>query len=143
MKKIFTILTMIVAMFVMSSCKESLGVLYNVSLEGNASGDVVVTFPNGDLELNGDTALLFHYSNDTTAVKTVDSTPLLGAALESENEDVRTFATSVDNDFNVRFKDAQAGGSYHVRVTGYAKEPNTGIVILIDKEFDYPPVNAE
>lgn len=140
MKKIFAILAMAIAMIAMTSCKDNLGVLYNVALEGNASGDVVVTFPNGDLELNGSAALLFHYSNDTTAVKAAESAPLLGAALESDNEEVRNFANAIDDTFSVRFKDAQAGGSYHVRVTGYAKEPTTGIVILIDKSFDYPEV---
>lgn len=165
MKKVLAILMMAVAMLAMTSCKDKLGVVYNVAIDGNASGDVVVTFPNGDLELNGETALLFHYSNetDTTPVVEVvdpnvvtdttsvlaDSTAvaelaegelLLGAALTSEDKDVRTFATAVNDGFSVSLKDAKAGGSYHVHIYGYAKEPNTGIVIVIDKSFDYPEV---
>ena len=165
MKKILVILMMAVAMLAMTSCKDKLGVVYNVAIDGNASGDVVVTFPNGDLELNGETALLFHYSNetdtthsvgvadpnvatdtvaalaDTTAVaEPADGELLLGAALVSEDKDVRTFATAVNDGFSVSLKDAKAGGSYHVHIYGYAKEPNTGITIVIDKSFDYPEV---
>ena len=139
MKKIFTILAMAVAMFAMTSCKDTLGVVYNVAIEGNATGDVVVTFPNGDLELDGQAGLAFHYSNDTEAKEATDGT-VLGAALESEEKDVREFATSVDEGFSVSLKDTQAGGSYHVHITGYAKEPTTGITVLIDKTFDYPEV---
>ena len=72
MKKFLTILMMAVAMLAMTSCKDKLGVVYNVAIDGNASGDVVVTFPNGDLELNGETALLFHYSNDTDTTHVVE-----------------------------------------------------------------------
>ena len=142
MKKIFTILAMAVAMFAMTSCKETLGVVYNVAIEGNATGDVVVTFPNGDFELNGEAGLAFHYSNDTEAKEATDGT-LLGAALESDSKDVRELATTVNEGFSVRFKDTQAGGTYHVHVTGYAKEPTTGVVVLIDKTFDYPEKTAE
>ena len=139
MKKIFTILAMAAAMFAVTSCKDYPGIVYNVAIEGNATGDVVVTFPNGDFELNGKAGLAFHYSNDTEAKKSVNGT-LLGEALESSNEDVRNFATSVNDGFSVTFKDTKAGGTYHVHITGYAKEPTTGIVVMIDKTFDYPEV---
>ena len=137
-----TILAMAVAMFVMTSCKDSLALVYNVAVEGNATGDVVVTFPNGDFGLNGEAGLTFHYSNDTAAKDAVDGT-LLGAALESDDAEVRDFANTVNDGFSVSFKDTKAGGSYHVHITGYAKEPTTGITVLIDKTFDYPEVVAE
>ena len=137
MKKIFTILAMAIAMFAMTSCKDTLGIVYNVAIEGDATGDVVVTFPNGDFELNGQAGLAFHYSNDTEAKAVTDGT-VLGAALESDNAEVRDFANAINDGFSVSFKDTKAGGSYHVHITGYAKEPNTGITVLIDKTFDYP-----
>ena len=146
MKKFFLAIAVMLTALVATSCKDTVnGFVYNVNVEGNASGDVVVTFPNGSLELNGQAGLLFAYSNDTTvATKGAQDELPLGAAVESEDKDVREFATSVDNGFSVTLKDAEAGGTYHVRVYGYAKEPNTGIIIAIDKTFDYPaPVDAE
>ena len=137
---------MLIGLATMTSCKDTVnGFLYNVKVDGSASGDVVVTFPNGSLELDGKAGLVFAYSNDTTLVaRNAEEGLLLGAAVESEDKDVRTFATSVNNGFSVSLKDAAAGGEYHVRVVGYAKEPNTGIVIAIDKSFDYPaPIDAE
>ena len=51
---------------------------------------------------------------------------------------MKTFATAVDGGFSVALKSPEVGGSYYVRVYGYAKEPNTGFVVLIDKVFQYP-----
>ena len=143
MKKIFILFAMMFA-FMFTSCKDSVGgFLYNVNVDGSAKGDVVVTFPNGNLELNGDAGLAFKYSNDTTLVKSgVKDEVLLGAALDSDKEETRTFATSVNNGFSVALKDASAEGSFHVHIHGYAKEPKTGLVIYIDRTYDYPePVN--
>lgn len=138
----FAIAAMVASLMMATSCKDTVnGFLYNVNVDGDAAGDVIVTFPNGRLELDGQAGLTFAYSNDTTlTVKNTEDGLLLGAAVESENKDVRTFATSVNNGFSVALKDADAGGSYHIRVHGYAKEPNTGIIIAIDKTFDYPEV---
>ena len=146
MKKFLLALAVMLGALAMTSCKETVnGFVYSVNVEGNASGDVVVTFPNGNLELDGQVALAFAYSNDNApATKNVEDGLALGAAVESEDEDVRAFATSVNNGFSVALKDAEAGGTYHVRIYGYAKEPTTGLVIAIDKTFDYPaPVDAE
>lgn len=146
MKKLM-ILLMAIAMFAVTSCKDTVnGFVYNVNVEGNAAGDVVVVFPNGNLDLGGDAKLLFHYSNDTDTTNVIDIAALdvvkdevpLSAALNSEDKDVKTFATAVDGGFSVALKNPEVGGSYYVRVYGYAKEPNTGFVVLIDKVFQYP-----
>ena len=145
-KLIIAIAAMLIGLTTMTSCKDTVGgILYNVKVDGNASGDVVVTFPNGSLELDGKAGLVFAYSNDTTLVtRRAEDDLLLGDAIESQDKDIRTFATSVNEGFSVALKDTKAGGEYHVHITGYAKEPNTGIVIAIDKSFDYPaPVDAE
>lgn len=136
MKKIFAIFVTIFMAFAMVSCKDVIsGVVYNVNVDGNAKGDVVVTFPDGNLELNGEAGLLFNYSNDTTVVA---SNLLLEDAMKSTDKKTSKFANNLNNGFNVAMKEAGAEGSYHVRISGYAKEPKSGIVIAIDKTFDYP-----
>ncbi len=145
MRKFVLALAAMVASFMMTSCKDTVnGFLYNVNVEGNATGDVVVTFPNGSLELDGQAGILFAYSNDSTLVKkTPEDGLLLGAAVQSDDVKTQKFAAAVNNGFSVAFKDAETKGTYHIRVKGYAKEPNTGVVLYIDKQFDYPLVDAE
>lgn len=150
MKKfIFAIAAMLVGFAaMMTSCNETVGgFLYNVNVDGNATGDVVVTFPNGELGLNGNVDLAFKYSNDSTIVKygvSPESVSDLVDPATDERESVQNFAAKVNDGFGVTFKDAEAGGSYHVHIYGYAKEPNTGFIIAIDKVYDYPaPVDNE
>jgi hypothetical protein len=131
------LLTLAVAAFSLfcTSCDPQVGILYNVSIDGSVAGDVVVTFPNGSLDLNGNTNLMFKYSNDTTVV---NNGILLSEALQSNDAKVAAFASEVDNEFNVSLKSTELEGTYDVWIHGYAKEPTTGIVIAIDKEFKYP-----
>ena len=141
MKKFLIAIAMVFAAFMLTSCKDNVGgFVYNVNVDGNAKGDVVVSFPNGNLELDGNADLRFAYSNDSTVVanRSYGEAMPLGAAMESEDENVQEFAASVNNGFDVALKDAAAGGEYHVHIYGYAKEPITGFVIAIDKSFDYP-----
>lgn len=149
MKKVFIALAMMFAALLLSSCNETNGggFLYDVNVDGNAKGDVVVTFPNGSLELDGDANLVFKYSNDTTIVKYGATNEAVADLVDPEvdnREEVQKFAATANQGFNVALRDAQAGGEYHVRIHGYAKEPNTGFVIAIDKSFDYPaPIDEE
>ena len=70
MKKILIGLMAILTSFMITGCKDPVaGIMYDVNIDGNAKGDVVVTFPNGNLDLNGDATLAFKYSNDTTMVQ--------------------------------------------------------------------------
>lgn len=133
MKKLFTILAMAVAMLVASSCDEQQGVVYNVTVDGQATGVVSYTIPTvqGRFTANGD--LFLNCSNDTTLVA---STVPLGAALDSEEADVAKAANEtlawVNSAFNF-------DGDYHVRVHGYVKY--YGITFEIDEE--YPKVVDE
>jgi hypothetical protein len=133
MKKLFTILAMAVAMLVASSCDEQQGVVYNVTVDGQATGVVSYTIPTvqGRFTANGD--LFLNCSNDTTLVA---STVPLGAALDSEEADVAKAANEtlawVNNAFNF-------DGDYHVRIHGYVKY--YGITFEIDEE--YPKVVDE
>lgn len=144
MKKFLIGLAIFIIAFLSTSCRPEVnGFVYDVNIDGNASGNVLVTFPNGSLDLDGSTTLAFKYSNDTTIVKYVGDTKLVKGLVDpnvNANKEVQKFNTTVNNSFNVVLNDTDLGGSYYIRIHGYAKEPNTGIVIAIDKTFQYPPV---
>jgi len=133
MKKIFASIALVCAMLFAASCDQQEGVVYNVTVEGQANGVVTYVVPQveGRFVANGD--LYLKCSNDTTLVA---SALPLGAGLESEQGDVAKAAKAVDawtqNAFNF-------DGDYHVRVHGYVKY--YGITFEIDEE--YPPVNVE
>lgn len=108
---------------------------YNVNIDGDASGDVIVTFPNGSLSLDGDAGILFTYSNDTTAVFT---NVLSESEIAASNDDVKMTAWSNVNDYmnnNFKVSAVDAGGVYDIKITGYVKEPITGLIIAIDRRF--------
>jgi predicted small secreted protein len=147
MKKFLISLAIAFASFLFTGCNDPVqGIVYDVNIDGKATGDVVVTFPNGSLNLDGDAALAFKYSNDTTIVQTgkraVAIKGLTNPELDTRKE-VQQLYTTATQSFDVKLKNAEAGGTYFVHVHGYAKEPNTGIVVAIDKTFQYPPVNEE
>ena len=135
MKRFLSVLAIMFAtVFMFSSCdKDSVGLLYNVKVEGTANGVVSYTVPTveGTFTANGE--LSFKCSNDTTLVKGVLP---LGAALEDDNNDVVLAAQMADAWVNSAFK---FDGDYHVKVTGYVKVAGTGIVLEINEEF--PPVS--
>lgn len=135
MKKFLITLVAVITSLLCTSCDPKVGILYDVNIDGSAAGNVLVTFPNGSLDLNGDTNLAFKYSNDTTIVK---NGIFLSDALMSNDKKVANFASTVNNEFDVVLKDTSLGGAYDVKIHGYAKEPTTGIIITIDKEFKYP-----
>ena len=133
MKKIFASIALVCAMFFAASCDPQEGVVYNVTVEGQANGVVTYVVPQveGRFAANGD--LYLKCSNDSTLVA---STLPLGAGLESEQGDVAKAAEAVDAWTKSAFS---FDGDYHVRVHGYVKY--YGITFEIDEE--YPPVNVE
>lgn len=133
MKKIFASIALMCAMLFATSCDPQEGVVYNVTVEGQANGVVTYVVPQveGRFVANGD--LYLKCSNDTTLVA---SALPLGAGLESEQGDVAKAAEAVDAWAQSAFK---FDGDYHVRVHGYVKY--YGITFEIDEE--YPPVNVE
>lgn len=133
MKKIFASIALMCAMLFATSCDPQEGIVYNVTVEGQANGVVTYVVPQveGRFVANGD--LYLKCSNDTTLVA---SALPLGAGLESEQGDVAKAAEAV----NVWAQSAfNFDGDYHVRVHGYVKY--YGITFEIDEE--YPPVNVE
>lgn len=133
MKKIFASIALMCAMLFATSCDPQEGVVYNVTVEGQANGVVTYVVPQveGRFVASGD--LYLKCSNDTTLVA---STLPLGAGLESEQGDVAKAADAVNVWAQSAFK---FDGDYHVRVHGYVKY--YGITFEIDEE--YPPVNVE
>lgn len=133
MKKIFASIALMCAMLFATSCDPQEGVVYNVTVEGQANGVVTYVVPQveGRFVANGD--LYLKCSNDTTLVA---SALPLGAGLESEQGDVAKAAEAVDVWAQSAFK---FDGDYHVRVHGYVKY--YGITFEIDEE--YPKVVDE
>ena len=133
MKKIFASIALVCTMFFAASCDQEEGVVYNVTVEGQANGVVTYVVPQveGRFAANGD--IYLKCSNDSTLVA---STLPLGAGLESEQGDVAKAAEAVDAWTKSAFS---FDGDYHVRVHGYVKY--YGITFEIDEE--YPPVNVE
>ena len=133
MKKIFASIALMCMMLFATSCDPQEGVVYNVTVEGQANGVVTYVVPQveGRFAANGD--LYLKCSNDSTLVA---STLPLGAGLESEQGDVAKAAEAVDAWTKSAFS---FDGDYHVRVHGYVKY--YGITFEIDEE--YPPVNVE
>lgn len=132
MKKIFTTITMMFALIMATSCDPQEGVVYNVTVDGEANGVVTYVVPQveGRFVANGD--LFLRCTNDTTLV---ESSVPLGAGLESEQTDVAKAAEAADAWVNSAFN---FEGDYHVRVHGYVKY--YGIVFEIDEEFPKPVV---
>lgn len=133
MKKIFASIALMCMMLFATSCDPQEGVVYNVTVEGQANGVVTYVVPQveGRFAANGD--IYLKCSNDSTLVA---STLPLGAGLESEQGDVAKAAEAVDAWTKSAFS---FDGDYHVRVHGYVKY--YGITFEIDEE--YPPVNVE
>jgi len=133
MKKIFASIALMCAMLFAASCDPQEGVVYNVTVEGQANGVVTYVVPQveGRFVANGD--LYLKCSNDTTLVA---SALPLGAGLESEQGDVVKAAEAVDLWAQSAFN---FDGDYHVRVHGYVKY--YGITFEIDEE--YPQVVDE
>lgn len=116
MKKIFLFFAAaMVAALCLTSCNDkNLNIIYDVTISGDADGEVEVSFPNGQLNLDGKTDLAFHYGNAVTYK------PLLGA---------EAIVNKAADDFSA----AATSGSYYLHVKGYVTEPVSSLKIEIDK----------
>jgi len=132
MKKVFLLMAM-VATVLLSSCKEGqFGFVYSAAANGDAKGDVALTFPVGEFKVNGDAALSLVVSNDTTKILTSNAITL-EQAFESSDPKIVKAATAIDEWVDANFN--VAGGDYYVHLLGYVKETLTGIEVRIDREF--------
>lgn len=135
MKKFFTILAVAAAMLFATSCDQEQGVVYNVTVEGQANGVVSYVVPTVEGRFTASGDLFIKCSNDTTL--TASSIPL-GAGLESNEADVAKAAQAADAWANSAFS---FDGDYHVRVHGYVSY--YGITFEIDEEFPKPTEVAD
>lgn len=139
MKKFFMIFAMAMSLLAMSACKDkTLPLVYNVQINGDADEAVNVAFPNGTFEVDGKAGFNFTYGNVTPNVEAAvlgvaeaAESLTLGAALESEKEEVREAAETVQNEFRA----TSSAGTYYVHFSGYVMEPITGLRIKIDTTF--------
>ena len=135
MKKFFMIFAMALSLIALSSCKEKYSLVYNVTVDGDADEAVDVQFPNGNFAVDGKAAFVFNWGSPVDTLLLGAEAPAeeltLGAALESENEDVRNAAEVAENDF----KATAANGTYYVHFNGYVLEPITRVKIQIDTVF--------
>lgn len=128
MKKVFMIFIALIAMMSVTSCeKESFSVVYNVTIMGDAEGDFTLVFPDGSLNLKGESNLDFKWGNGGEG-----ESISLGDAFYSENVKVREAAFYVEDEIE-KFSASAARGTYYVHIVGYAEESVTGVKISIDK----------
>lgn len=127
MKKFFASIALMVAMLFATSCDPQEGIVYNVTVDGQATGVVTYTVPQVEGRFVADGDLYLRCSNDTTLV--AGAMPL-GAGLDSAESDVAKAAEAANAWAQSAFN---FDGDYHVRVHGYVKY--YGITFEIDEEF--------
>ena len=127
MKKFFASIALMVAMLFATSCDPQEGIVYNVTVDGQATGVVTYTVPQVEGRFVADGDLYLRCSNDTTLV--AGAMPL-GAGLDSAEGDVAKAAEAANAWAQSAFN---FDGDYHVRVHGYVKY--YGITFEIDEEF--------
>ena len=127
MKKFFASIALMVAMLFATSCDPQEGIVYNVTVDGQATGVVTYTVPQVEGRFVADGDLYLRCSNDTTLV--AGAMPL-GAGLDSAEGDVAKAAEAANAWAQSAFN---FDGDYHVRVHGYVKY--YGITFEIDEDF--------
>lgn len=133
---LFAVLALAFALTLTTQCeRDPLNFEYAFNIDGHATGDVLVTFPGGDLNLEGSSKLGFNYASVPPSkffsypmpVYTVDSLS------NSSKRHYRKLAKVVDSDYDSKFTASSASGTYYLHITGMVKEYFTGIEIKIDK----------
>ena len=132
-------------MFVTASCSScsggdvGWGIEYSLQSDGQANGNVALTFDGGSFTLNGEADYAFTWSN-TILLRDVGGIPL-ETALASK--DVRTVdaATKVNDWLDNSITFTSAGGTYDIYVKGYVRETATGLTFAIDRHFTNIPVD--
>jgi len=109
---------------------------YSLTADGHADGQLGVEFPNGKFQSNGDVDLLFEIENDTT--KLLSSGLTLEKGLAANDLKEREAAEKVSDELG-KITITSLDGHYLVHLKGYAKEPVTGLVFMIDKTYTNLP----
>lgn len=135
MRKIIVFL-MAAMLMAFQSCKETqFGILYSISADGDAAGDVALTFPNGEFSSNGQAVIKFKWSNDTTTMLEAVNAITLEEAYKSNDKKVVEAAQAADAWVDANFSATSLEGSYYVHIVGYVEETATQIKLSIDRVF--------
>lgn len=132
MKKFFAILMAIfLAAMVFTSCKDyDPKIDYDVSMAGDADGDVNVKFPGGTFDLRGTAGLDFHYGKVDTLLLGM---PVYTFADTENDPQVLKAYKAVKEDYEKQFGVTAATGTYYFHIFGYATA--YGLKIQIDETF--------
>jgi len=130
MKRILILL--LAAAMAATSCKGQLEFVYRADITGDADGHVLVSFPDGRLNINGDANLAFSYANDSLKTRQHFYTPeQINLSTDKKRGEILQCAKPYMDAFNV----TSAGGNYDIYIKGYVTEKKTGITFNIDKRF--------
>ena len=123
-----------------TSCSNDVqfGIEYSLQSDGQANGNVSLTFDGGSFDLNGEADYALNWSNTILLANQADGIPL---AVALESKDMQTFeaATKVNEWLDNSIKVTSAGGTYDIYVKGYVKETATGLTFAIDRHFTNIP----
>lgn len=134
MKKFIFGVVAFIGSLIMSSCNvETNGVLYNLTVEGQANGEVSYVVPSVEGRFTAAGDLFLRCAND---LDLSESYVPLGAGLESEQVDIVEAASEVDGWLKSAFS---FNGDYHVRVHGYVKYMS----ITFEINEEYPKATEE
>ena len=125
-----------------TSCSNDVhfGIEYSLQSDGQANGNVALTFDGGSFDLNGEADYALNWSNTILLANQVDGIPL-ATALESKDMHTLEAATKVNEWLDNSIKVTSAGGTYDIYVKGYVKETATGLTFAIDRHFTNIPPN--
>ena len=129
--------------------EDSLSFEYNFNISGHAVGDVDVTFPGGQLTLEGETGLSFTYG-ESPMRDPFFSQITLEELYASDNQKSIQIANAVSSNYEEAFSATTASGTYFLHIVGSVREKTTGIEVKIDKvltnetdEVDNPVYKTE
>lgn len=143
MKKIlYLLMALTLSMGMMTSCKTAkFGVSYAATVVGDADGKVDVTFPQGRFAMDGDAAVDFRVSNDTTVLAGKVYTK--EEALNSGDKKVIDALYRCAAFANENFQTTDADGTYDLTINAFVRETLTGIGFEWEKHLtNREPANA-
>jgi len=139
-------LTLLCTLF--SSCNKCSGnannyvdkIQYSLTIDGQTDGLVDVTYKTIEFQANGTADLKFKTHSSDSLLQALKSDMNLDKALISNNKLYQEAASRVATDLDEFRVTSGADGHYYIHITGFAKEPITGLVFAIDRTFTNNPV---
>lgn len=136
MKKFISItLAVLLSALLFSTCcscsdkNESIKFTYDFAITGDADGAVDVTFPGGDLKLDGKTDLDFSWGNVTRNTRFIEVSDLLA----SDNKETVAIGNAMLASIEENFKAVSGGGTYYLHILITVREELTGLEAKMDK----------